>query len=85
MSQDNFPVETRRHSAAHLMAAAIKDLWPNAKFGVGPATATGFYYDIQLEEPLTVEDLPKIEKRMKELRKKKKKFLIFKIILKNLV
>lgn len=74
MSQDNIPVETRRHSAAHLMAAAIKDLWPNAKFGVGPATATGFYYDIQLEEPLTVEDLPKIEKRMKELRKKKKKF-----------
>jgi len=74
MSQDTFPVETRRHSAAHLMAAAIKDLWPNAKFGVGPATATGFYYDIALDEPLTVEDLPKIEKRMKELRKKKKKF-----------
>jgi len=74
MSQDNFPVETRRHSAAHLMAAAIKDLWPNAKFGVGPATTTGFYYDIALEEPLTIEDLPKIEKRMKELRKKKKKF-----------
>lgn len=75
MSQDQFPVETRRHSAAHLMAAAIKDLWPNAKFGVGPATATGFYYDIALDEPLTVEDLPRIEKRMKELRKKKHRFV----------
>ncbi len=74
MSQDNYPVQTRRHSAAHLMAAAIRDLWPNARFGVGPATSTGFYYDIALEEPLTVEDLPRIEKRMKELRKKKKKF-----------
>jgi threonyl-tRNA synthetase len=75
MSQDAFPVETRRHSAAHLMAAAIKDLYPTAKFGVGPATETGFFYDIALDEPITVEDLPKIEKRMKELRKKKKYFI----------
>ncbi len=74
MSQDAFPVETRRHSAAHLMAAAIKDLYPTARFGVGPATETGFFYDIALDEPITVEDLPKIEKRMKELRKKKHKF-----------
>lgn len=75
MSQDAFPVETRRHSAAHLMAAAIKDLYPTAKFGVGPATETGFFYDIALDEPITTEDLPKIEKRMKELRKKKKYFI----------
>ena len=75
MSQDAFPVETRRHSAAHLMAAAIKDLYPTARFGVGPATATGFFYDIALDEPITVDDLPKIEKRMKELRKKKKYFV----------
>ncbi|KAA5802221.1 threonine--tRNA ligase [Alkalicaulis satelles] len=74
MSQDAFPVETRRHSAAHLMAAAIKDLFPTAQFGVGPATATGFFYDITLPEPLTLEDLPKIEKRMKELRAKKHRF-----------
>lgn len=69
--QETFPLDTRRHSCAHLMAAAIKDLWPTAKFGVGPATATGFYYDIALDKPLTTEDLDAIEKRMKELRKKK--------------
>jgi len=74
MPQDAFPVDTRRHSAAHLMAAAIKDLYPDAKFGVGPATATGFFYDIALNEPLTMDDLPKIEKRMKELRKEKHRF-----------
>jgi threonyl-tRNA synthetase len=74
MSQDAFPVETRRHSAAHLMAAAIKDLFPTAQFGVGPATATGFYYDIALDEPLTLEDLPRIEKRMKEMRAEKHRF-----------
>jgi len=74
MSQDAFPVETRRHSAAHLMAAAIKDLFPTAQFGVGPATATGFYYDIALDEPLTLEDLPRIEKRMKEMRAQKHRF-----------
>jgi threonyl-tRNA synthetase len=74
MSQDAFPVETRRHSAAHLMAAAIKDLYPDAQFGVGPATATGFYYDITLPEPLTLDDLPTIEKRMKEMRAEKHRF-----------
>lgn len=74
MSQVDFPIDTKRHSAAHLMAAAIKELWPNARFGVGPATATGFYYDIALDETLTPEDLSKIEKKMKELRKKKLSF-----------
>ena len=74
MSQPEFPLETKRHSAAHLMAAAIQDLWPDARFGVGPATETGFYYDINLPEPFTPEDLGKIEKRMKEMRKKKHKF-----------
>lgn len=71
MSQQDFPLDTKRHTAAHLMAAAVKEMWPTAKFGVGPATATGFYYDIALPETLTVEDLQKIEKRMKEMRKKK--------------
>lgn len=74
MSQPEFPLDTKRHSAAHLMAAAIKDLWPEARFGVGPATETGFFYDINLPEAFTPEDLPRIEKRMKELRKKKHKF-----------
>jgi threonyl-tRNA synthetase len=74
MSQSEFNADTRRHSAAHLMAAAVKDLYPNAQFGVGPATETGFFYDIKLDEALTVEDLQKIEKRMKEMRKKKHRF-----------
>lgn len=74
MAQSDFDADTRRHSAAHLMAAAVKDLYPNAQFGVGPATETGFFYDIKLDETLTVEDLQKIEKRMKEMRKKKHRF-----------
>ena len=74
MSQASFPIDTKRHSAAHLMAAAVKDIWPNARFGVGPATATGFFYDIALDETLTPDDLQTIEKRMKEMRKKKLPF-----------
>ena len=74
MSQTEFPIDTKRHSAAHLMAAAVKELYPNARFGVGPATATGFFYDIALDETLTPEDLQRIEKTMKELRKKKLPF-----------
>jgi threonyl-tRNA synthetase len=74
MSEQDFSADTRRHSAAHLMAAAVKDLFPNAQFGVGPATETGFFYDIKLDETLTQEDLQRIEKRMKELRKKKHRF-----------
>lgn len=76
MSEDAIPLDTKRHSCAHLMAAAIQDLWPGTRFGVGPATAQGFFYDVALpgDETLTIEDLPKIEKRMKELRKKKAKF-----------
>ncbi|MCK5145954.1 threonine--tRNA ligase [bacterium] len=55
------------HSASHLMAAAIKDLYPEAQFGVGPAIANGFYYDIKLDQTISVEDLPAIEARMAEI------------------
>jgi threonyl-tRNA synthetase len=55
------------HSSAHLMAEAIESLFPGAKFGIGPAIETGFYYDIDLgEHSLTAEDLAKIEDRMRE-------------------
>lgn len=60
-------LEILRHSSAHLMAQAIKRLYKNAKFGVGPVIEGGFYYDIDLEESLTPEDLPKIEKEMKKI------------------
>ena len=54
-----------RHSAAHVMAGAVLDLFPDAKFGFGPPVADGFYYDFELPRPLTDEDLPKIEERMR--------------------
>ena len=56
-----------RHSAAHLMAAAVKQLYPEAKFDIGPATDNGFYYDFDLEHRLVTEDLKAIEKAMKKL------------------
>lgn len=56
------------------MAAAIKQLWPQAKFGVGPAIENGFYYDVDLPETLKLEDLDKIELAMRQLRNKKLPF-----------
>ncbi|XPV68319.1 MAG: threonine--tRNA ligase [Halarcobacter sp.] len=66
---DNSPesLEILRHSCAHLMAQAIKELYPEAKFFVGPVVKEGFYYDFKVEEKISDEDLPKIEKKMKEL------------------
>jgi threonyl-tRNA synthetase len=60
------PVETMRHSCAHVMAHAIRKLWPQAKFGIGPTIENGFYYDVDFgpDMKLTPEDLPKIEKEM---------------------
>ena len=60
-------LEILRHSTAHLMAQAIKRLYKNAKFGVGPVIEGGFYYDFDLEESLTPEDLAAIEKEMKKI------------------
>lgn len=56
-----------RHSAAHIMAQAVMDLFPGTKFGFGPAIEDGFYYDFELPRPLTPDDLPAIEARMKEI------------------
>ncbi len=55
------------HSTAHLMAQAIKNLWPNAKFGVGPNIENGFYYDVDVEPAIVESDLAKIEKEMKRI------------------
>jgi threonyl-tRNA synthetase len=60
-------IQIQRHSAAHLMAAAIQRLFPEAKFGVGPAIENGFYYDIDIGRPLTEEDLKEISKAMKKM------------------
>ena len=72
---DNSPksLEVIRHSTAHLMAQAIKELFTNAKFFVGPVVDEGFYYDFRVDEKISEDDLKKIEKKMKELIKKKYK------------
>ena len=56
-----------RHSTAHLLAQAVCDLYPGAKYAIGPPIEDGFYYDFDLPESLTPEDLPRIEQRMKEI------------------
>ena len=60
-------LEIIRHSCAHLLAHAIKQLYPEVKLAIGPTIDDGFYYDILLEHKITEEDLDKIEKRMKKL------------------
>src|SRR5215472_8680409 len=60
-------LEVYRHSTAHLLAAAVLELFPETKLGIGPPIETGFYYDFQRDEPFTPEDLEKIEKRMWEI------------------
>lgn len=60
-------LEILRHSSAHLLAQAIKRLYPDAKLGVGPVIENGFYYDIDTSKAITSEDLPVIEKEMKQL------------------
>ncbi len=64
-------LEVLRHSTAHLMAQAIKSLYPDAKFFVGPVIKDGFYYDFRVKEKIGENDLKKIEKKMKELASKK--------------
>ena len=66
-------LEMIRHSAAHIMAAAVKQLYPDAKFDIGPATENGFYYDFDMEHRLVTEDLKAIEKLMKKMIKLKDK------------
>jgi threonyl-tRNA synthetase len=68
--KDPEALEVYRHSAAHLLAAAVLELYPGTKLGIGPATETGFYYDFEREEPFTAEDLEKIEAKMRELQQR---------------
>ncbi|BBX36635.1 threonyl-tRNA ligase [Mycolicibacterium mageritense DSM 44476 = CIP 104973] len=56
-----------RHSAAHVLAQAVQELFPQAKLGIGPPITDGFYYDFDVTEPFTPEDLEKLEKRMKQI------------------
>lgn len=68
-------LEALRHSAAHIMADAVKRLYPKAKLGIGPAIADGFYYDFDIDEPINPEELPKIEQEMKKIIKEDSEFV----------
>ena len=74
-----YSIDIIRHSAAHLMAAAVQELFPNTKFDIGPSTADGFYYDFDLEQRLVPEDLKKIENTMKKLMNQKLPFEYFEL------
>jgi threonyl-tRNA synthetase len=66
-SRDDEGLEVIRHSTAHLMAQAVKELFPDAQVTIGPVIESGFYYDFDYERPFTEEDLEAIEKKMSEL------------------
>jgi threonyl-tRNA synthetase len=69
-----YPIETKRHSLAHVLAMAVLDLWPDTKLGIGPAIETGFYYDFDFREKITSDDLHEIEERMVDFIKTDFKF-----------
>jgi threonyl-tRNA synthetase len=74
-----FDLETLRHSAAHLMAAAVQELYQDVKFDIGPATEDGFYYDFDMSHRLTPEDLETIEQAMRTLVNKRLPFERFEL------
>lgn len=74
--EDNSPdeLEMMRHSCAHIVATAVQELYPEAKFGIGPAVENGFYYDIEFKDNISEDDLRAIEKKAKHLIKQNLKF-----------
>ncbi len=68
-ARDARGLATLRHTASHVMAQAVKRLYPGAKLAIGPSIADGFYYDIDFEEPVTMEDMGRIEAEMKKIAK----------------
>ena len=73
-AKDSDGLHVFRHSSAHLLAAAVKELFPDARYGIGPPIEDGFFYDFQVEEPFTPEDLDRIEARMRKLVKQRVPF-----------
>ncbi len=75
MKKEESNISTKRHSLSHLLAAAVKEIWPQAKLAIGPAIANGFYYDIDFQgEKISDGDLKKIEKKMVHLTKQNLSF-----------
>lgn len=74
--QEEQDLAAMRHSLAHIMASAVQHIWPDAKFGVGPAVENGFYYDIDLgETQISEEDFPRIQKEMQKIIQQKQDFV----------
>jgi len=71
----NKKLKQLRHSAAHILAKAVKELYPEVKLGIGPAIRYGFYYDFDSPKPIKDQDLEKIEEKMKEIIRKDEKFI----------
>ena len=73
IEQNEMELRTLRHTASHVLAQAVKKLFPTAKLAIGPAIDTGFYYDFDVEEPFTTQDLAAIEKEMQRIIKRNDK------------
>ena len=71
---DDAGLELIRHDCAHVMAEAVQELWPGTQVTIGPVIENGFYYDFARNEPFTPEDLPVIEKKMREIVQRNKPF-----------
>ena len=67
-------LSTLRHSTSHVMAQAVKMLWPGAKLGIGPSIEDGFYYDFDKADPFSPEDLDRIEEKMRDIIRSNYKF-----------
>jgi len=77
VGKERIPVSTKRHSAAHILAQALKQIRNNVKLAIGPDTENGFFYDVQVDPPLKEEELKELEKRMKHIVKQRQKFVRF--------
>lgn len=75
-NKKQFELSTVRHSCAHILAQAVLQMFPEAKLGIGPAIDDGFYYDFELPRTLIPEDLPLLEKHMKQIIKQNQKFIV---------
>ena len=72
--EDPRALELIRHDAAHVLAEAVQSLWPGTQVTIGPVIENGFYYDFARNQPFTLEDLPAIEKKMREIIARDKPF-----------
>jgi threonyl-tRNA synthetase len=77
VGKERIPVSTKRHSAAHILAQALKQIRNNVKLAIGPDTENGFFYDVLVDPPLKEEELNDLEKRMKHIVKQRQKFVRF--------